>query len=575
MNVNVFLGPAAIGQDSADYTLEAWAPDGTTIDLTGWWWTETANGGYIIAHANLYAGCSFWLRKTSGGTPWTQGEVRTILQGSGLVATESAPGMIEVYATSAAAGRNAIQQAAQRGYFQKLICASGYKFVEAEGNPITATFSGTIATGKRLVLQLEYEDGANTFRDKDLGFFDDTLTFYPEAAFTLDLSGNAATLKAYNDGIVTPGTLTVTCANLWIGTAPSTVALDVPALGDTPFCYLHWDHNGRCVENPLLAAAPLSVADMKAGGIASESAEGEIQKVAQRTLDRVAVSDALAAQDIVSITAEFTGTITGNAILRVYLVQVGLHGFAWSSKKLVGHVEAGGAWVDNGGYSGDYAAGIAIQGWEGTGTLSAGTLTLTITDQQGEYTREIELGENARHFFAYLGKQAGQLIGYGGADSVDAETMTQTVREPTSATGGGEIPAEQFAELAKEATVLGNFGITVGIVQSNIVRNGSTIVVARGDTTVLTIYTGRSLVGKKLYFTVKERMEDDNADAIVLEECTIINAASGIAQYASAEEDFATAGRRMVYDFEVRNADDSGPETVFIGSLIVRGDVKR
>lgn len=73
--VNVFLGPSATSQNSADYTLSGWDSDGGALTLTSWSWTETANGGYVVSHANLVPGCSYWLRKTSGGTPWAQGEI--------------------------------------------------------------------------------------------------------------------------------------------------------------------------------------------------------------------------------------------------------------------------------------------------------------------------------------------------------------------------------------------------------------------------------------------------------------------------------------------------------------------
>lgn len=73
--LNVFLGPTNTGQSSADYTLEGWSASGTSLVLTAWSWTETGCGGYVISHANLIPGCTYWLRKTAGGTPWTQGAV--------------------------------------------------------------------------------------------------------------------------------------------------------------------------------------------------------------------------------------------------------------------------------------------------------------------------------------------------------------------------------------------------------------------------------------------------------------------------------------------------------------------
>lgn len=144
--------------------------------------------------------------------------------------------------------------------------------------------------------------------------------------------------------------------------------------------------------------------------------------------------------------------------------------------------------------------------------------------------------------------------------------------------GGTGVSVQDMLDggIAKEATVLGQFSVTQGIVQSPAISSESKITVTRGDTRTLTLTLGTAwpLTGKKVYFTVKARPEDANAAAIVAAACTITSAASGICTYTPAAGDFATAGE-YYYDVEVRNADESSPQTAWIGRLVVMQDVRQ
>ena len=91
-------------------------------------------------------------------------------------------------------------------------------------------------------------------------------------------------------------------------------------------------------------------------------------------------------------------------------------------------------------------------------------------------------------------------------------------------------------ELAREATVLGQFSVTQGIIQAPVISSSAKITVTRGDTRTLTFNLGTAwpLAGKKVYFTVKARPEDANTTALVAGTCTITDAVNGVATYTPA-----------------------------------------
>lgn len=130
-------------------------------------------------------------------------------------------------------------------------------------------------------------------------------------------------------------------------------------------------------------------------------------------------------------------------------------------------------------------------------------------------------------------------------------------------------------QLAKEATVLGQFNVTKGIIVSPSVSDNSDLTVYEESCTPITfsLGTGWPLAGKEVWFVF--RNYPAAATALLEVEATVTDAVNGVAVYTPTTASFPTPGR---YHYEVYvctdDAQHSSPQSVFVGRLHVKPKVR-
>lgn len=154
---------------------------------------------------------------------------------------------------------------------------------------------------------------------------------------------------------------------------------------------------------------------------------------------------------------------------------------------------------------------------------------------------------------------------------------SQPVFKPAVLAGApsGSMSDEKYAALAKEATVLGQFGVTWGLTYPPWRRDGL-VRVPRGDAYTLTWTAPAAfpLTGKRVYFCVQKRHAADNAAAIVNREMTVLDEAARTCSITLTSEETKTAGSYR-YEIEIRNADDTGPQTAESGTFAIPDDLRK
>ncbi len=145
-----------------------------------------------------------------------------------------------------------------------------------------------------------------------------------------------------------------------------------------------------------------------------------------------------------------------------------------------------------------------------------------------------------------------------------------------AAAAGGGITTEQYAALAKEATVLGQFGVTYGITYPLVRRDGA-ITVTRGDVATIIATLGASwpLAGKTVYFCAQKKRLANNTTAIVNRAMTITDVATRACSITLTAAELATAGQYL-YEIEVRDTGtDANPSTAEAGTLNIIDDLRK
>ena len=136
--------------------------------------------------------------------------------------------------------------------------------------------------------------------------------------------------------------------------------------------------------------------------------------------------------------------------------------------------------------------------------------------------------------------------------------------------------AAGVAALAREATVLSQFGVTYGIAYP-LVRRDGVITVTRGDVATITATLGASwpLVGKTVYFCAQKKRLASNTTAIVNRAMTITDVATRACSITLTAAELATAGQYL-YEIEVRDTTtEANPSTAEAGTLNVIDDLRK
>ncbi len=119
--------------------------------------------------------------------------------------------------------------------------------------------------------------------------------------------------------------------------------------------------------------------------------------------------------------------------------------------------------------------------------------------------------------------------------------------------------------------------VSEGIFQNQITITGNAPQrIARGDvkTLVFNLGTQWNLASKKVYFCVKLNPKAADSTAIINRTCTITSEPNGIAVITTTEAETAIAGEYYA-DVEVRNLDESSPQTAAQFKLIIFQDVRQ
>jgi hypothetical protein len=164
---------------------------------------------------------------------------------------------------------------------------------------------------------------------------------------------------------------------------------------------------------------------------------------------------------------------------------------------------------------------------------------------------------------------------WGEVSAAVAAAETVGVAVAAIPTDGGGITPEQYAALAKEATVLGQFGVTWGLTYP-LVRRDGVINVPRGDVFTVSFTLGAAfpLAGRKVYFCAQKRRAADNAAAIVNREATITDETARTCSITLTAAETAVADRYL-YEIEVRDTDDTNTATAESGTLNIIDDLRK
>lgn len=154
-------------------------------------------------------------------------------------------------------------------------------------------------------------------------------------------------------------------------------------------------------------------------------------------------------------------------------------------------------------------------------------------------------------------------------------TSPQEVWEyPTRTLSSRNIAANE--DLAREQTLTGN--ISSGVLQNMVtVTDSSPQAIIRGDIKSFTFNLGVQwdlTGGKKVYFIAKADRKADNSTAIVNRECTVTDAANGVATITLTSAETQTVGAYYA-EVEVRDSDDTNPHTARQFFLRISQDVRQ
>jgi hypothetical protein len=118
--------------------------------------------------------------------------------------------------------------------------------------------------------------------------------------------------------------------------------------------------------------------------------------------------------------------------------------------------------------------------------------------------------------------------------------------------------------------------LSPGVLSDVITVSASAVDIRRGDVVTFTFSLGPSwpLTGKKAYFIAKKDRTASNSTAIVNRECTVTDAANGVAEIALTDAETAAVGSYYA-EVEVRDADDTNPKTARQFTLRISQDVRQ
>ncbi|MEW5745265.1 MAG: BppU family phage baseplate upper protein [Nitrospirota bacterium] len=128
-------------------------------------------------------------------------------------------------------------------------------------------------------------------------------------------------------------------------------------------------------------------------------------------------------------------------------------------------------------------------------------------------------------------------------------------------------------DIAREQTLTGN--LSTGVLQHMITVSDSALQeVTRGDVKTLTFNLGAqwNLTGRKAYFCMKTNQTSPTAK--VNRECTITDAINGICTITLTASETDTVGRHYA-EVEVRNADDTTPQTALQFTILITQDTRQ
>jgi hypothetical protein len=130
--------------------------------------------------------------------------------------------------------------------------------------------------------------------------------------------------------------------------------------------------------------------------------------------------------------------------------------------------------------------------------------------------------------------------------------------------------------VAKESTVLGQFGVTWGTTYPLVNRDGI-INVPRGDVQTISTTLGASfpLAGRTVYFTAQKTKAATNTTAIVNRAMTITDEAARTCTITLTAAETATAGQYH-YEIEARDTTtEANPSTAEAGTLNIIEDLRK
>jgi len=174
------------------------------------------------------------------------------------------------------------------------------------------------------------------------------------------------------------------------------------------------------------------------------------------------------------------------------------------------------------------------------------------------------------------------IAGHAGAGSTGAAlSAAGAAGDPWStaipgAYGAGTAGSVVGGLLAREATVLSQFGITWGTTYPLVNRDG-VVNVPRGDVYTLTVTLGASFptAGRTVYFIGQKSKAAANTTAIVNRAMTVTDPATRTCTITLTAVETATAGQYH-YEIELRDtADDANPSTAEAGTLNIIEDLRK
>jgi hypothetical protein len=140
----------------------------------------------------------------------------------------------------------------------------------------------------------------------------------------------------------------------------------------------------------------------------------------------------------------------------------------------------------------------------------------------------------------------------------------------------GEFKLDPLATRADVYSALAG-ALSAGVLQEQVtVLDNTPMKIVRGDVKTLVLTAeGWDLTGKKVCFIAKADPLADNSTAIVNRECTVTDAAAGVAEIILTAAETAAVGKYYA-EFEQRDNDgSSNPKTIRQLDLIITQDVRQ